>query len=230
MRRARDGHRIRRAGAAWLLAALCACPAAAHAAPFGGAGTDRPWFSIGVLSGTSKPDAGLADYQWNTAPRAAWGAQALAGRGPVATGLRFWRSETTQDNALPAETLVSKIGWTSLEWVTRARVAAVLGVTVYGSASVGRLHLAYDPDRVTIDTGGSGPVEVEFAPIDEWIAGGGVALTRAVTEDWHAGLEIDHRVFRMDTAHRSGDAIEYRRDTFGDWSARFELAWRYGTR
>jgi hypothetical protein len=188
------------------------------------------WYSAGLLSGSSKPDGALADYQWSTSPRAAWGAQALAGRGPVAAGLRFWRSNTTQENPLPAGTFVSTVRWTSLELVTRARVASFLGLEVLGSASVGRLRLAYTPDRLTIDTGGSGPVEVLFDPIDEWIAGGGVAFTRAVAESWSAGLEIDRRVFRMNTAHRSGDTIEYRRDAFGDWSARLEFAWRHGPR
>jgi hypothetical protein len=77
---------------------------------------------------------------------------------------------------------------------------------------------------VTIDTGGPEPVNVTFRPIDEWIAGGGMAFTRPLSAGWSAGLEIDRRVFRMDTAHRNGSVIEYRRDTFGDWSARVEIA------
>lgn len=218
MRTARDRHRWTACGAALLAAACLATPAPARAE------AGAPWrVSVGMLGGSSKPDAGLADYQWETLPRAAWGAQALAGRGALSGGLRLWRSATTQRHALPAGDALSTVHWTSVEAVGRARLATVWGVGVHGSVSSGWLRLSYAPERMTIDAGGT-PVEVVFAPIDAWIAGAGMAFTRPLAAGWTAGLEIDRRAFRMDTAHRSGGSIEYHRDTFGDWSARVEIA------
>lgn len=187
-------------------------------------------FSIGALSGSAMPDPALADYPWTTLPRAAWGAQALAGRGPLEAGLRLWRTQTRQESALPGGTLTSAVRLTSVEVVGRVRMWRVLGADVMGSTSVGRLRIGWDPDRVEIDTGGGAPIEVRFEPVSEWIAGAGLALSRPVAAGWNAGLELDHRVFRMDTAHRNGSTIEYRRETFGDWNARAALAWQYGTR
>jgi hypothetical protein len=220
-------------GAITLVAFACLSLAARPAACSDGnssGGTPGAWLSIGALTGSVLPDAGLADYQWATLPRAAWGAQALAGRDAIAAGVRLWRSQTTQQNALPGETLVSNVHLTSFDAIGRVRLWQVLGMDVSGTTSAGWLHIAYDPDRVRIDTGGGTPVEVRFAPIDEWTAGAGMALSRPVARDWRAGIEVDHRMFRMDTAHRNGSTIEYRRETFGDWSARFELAWHYGPR
>jgi len=61
--------------------------------------------------------------------------------------------------------------------------------------------------------------------VNEWIGGAGVALRRPFRGPWAAGVELDHRLFALDTAHRNGSVIEYKRQTFGDWSARLELAW-----
>ena len=222
MQTARDRQRRAGLGAALLAVALLAAPVPAHALD---AAPVR--LSIGVLGGSSKPDAGLADYQWETLPRAAWGAQALAGRGGFEAGMRLWRSATTQRHALPAGDEVSTVHWTSVEALGRMRLASLWGVDVLGSMSAGWLRLSYAPERMTIDAGGGVPVEVVFAPIDEWIAGAGMAFTRPLAGGWSAGLEVDRRAFRMDTAHRNGGTIEYRRDTFGDWSARFEIARRF---
>jgi hypothetical protein len=189
------------------------------------------WFSLGVLSGSTKPDAALADYQWNTTPRGAWGAQALVGAGRFATGVRFWRTQTTQDIGLPGAPAGTTVRWTSGELVGQGRLATLWGNHVMAIASVGRLHLDSDPDRITIDPNGSVfPIVVDFKPVDEWIAGGGVSLKRALGPAWDLGLEFDHRVFGLETAHRNGDVIEVGRQSFGDWSARLELAWLYRRR
>jgi hypothetical protein len=44
------------------------------------------------------------------------------------------------------------------------------------------------------------------------------------------GFELDHRIFALETAHRDGSQIEMKREAFGDWSARLELAWLHGRR
>jgi len=217
------------------VAALLACgvgasPACADGVPSDPAGHGEPWYSLGAWSGSSKPDEALSNYQWNTLPRAAWGVQARAGRGPAALGVRFGRTQTTQTMQLPAGDQVSRVGMTSLELVGEGRFAHVAGLDLAATASAGWLRLGYSPDHLSIDPGTGSPIEVRFDPVNEWIAGGGIALQRPLAGPWFAGLNVDHRIFRMDTAHRNGSEIEYRRETFGDWSARLELSWAHGRR
>lgn len=208
------------------------CATARVAAADGEPGPLAPGWrvSLGALSGSVLPDAALADYQWATLPRAAWGAQALAGRGPFEAGLRLWRTQTTQTAALPGATLSSAVHLTSLEAVSRVRLVRWLGTDLLGTAAAGRMRIDWDPDRVEFDAGGGTPVEVRFAPVDEWVLGAGLAVRRPLTAATSVGFEVERRGYRMDTAHRNGSTIEYRRETFGDWSARFELAWQSGPR
>jgi hypothetical protein len=113
--------------------------------------------------------------------------------------------------------------------VGQGRLATVLGNQLLAVGSVGRVHLGYDPDRITINPGGLGStIDVELAAVNEWIVGGGLAVKRSLTPDWATGLEVDYRVFSMDTAHRSGDEIVLERQSFGEVSARLALAWQYG--
>jgi hypothetical protein len=183
-----------------------------------------PWISLGLLSGSTSAVGSLADYQWRIAPRAAWGAEANAGMGRLTAGLRGWRASSVQQVSAAGASASPQVRWTSLETVGRVRVASALGIDAHATASAGRVHLAWHPDRVTLDAGGS-PVTVDFKPVNEWIGGGGLALTRPIGSRWRAGLEVERRVFALDTAHRNGSVIEYARQSFGDWSARlgFEL-------
>lgn len=213
-----------RALASGLLAfAVTALPAAAWAAPLGG------WHgSAGLLAGSVLPDRALSDYQWDTTARPTWGAQVLAGLGPLDAGVRMLTAETTQDLGISGvET--PKAQWTTWEFVGQVRLVEVWGTALHAIGSVGQMRLRYTPDRLSFDPGGgSPPVEVELQPVDEWIGGGGVAVKRGITRHWTVGLELDHRVFSMDTAHRNGSAIEYRRESFREWNGRLELAWTYG--
>lgn len=181
------------------------------------------WLSAGLLGGSAQLDGRLADYQWDVLPRVGWGAEALAGTGRFATGVRLWATRTTQRIGVAGEPDPT-VRATSIEVVGRGRVASIAGLEVSVNASAGRLHLGYDPDRVTIATSGP-PVEVRFDPVDEWIGGGGLGLRRSLGRDWSASLEVDRRVFGLRTAHRNGDEIEVTRETFGDWNARLGLAW-----
>lgn len=204
---------------AGLGALLLAAPVAAADGP---AASGR-WFSIGVLGGSTRLDDGLTDFQWDVTPRMDWGAQALVGGGRFGTGLRLWRTRSTQQIDPSAAATVHA---TSTELVGRGRVASVLGCDVMGVASAGMLHLGYQPDQVTVTpTGGGGPITVDLKAVNEWIGGAGLALRRPLGGPWAAGLEMDRRFFALDTAHRNGTVIEYGRRTFGDWSARLELAW-----
>lgn len=186
------------------------------------------WWSMGVLSGTAKPDGALADYQWDTTPGIAWGAQALAGTGPWTTGVRFWSARTVQTIGLDAPT--ANVNRTSWEAIGQARLATWWGNELSLGGSAGRMHLSYRPDRVSIDVGTGTPVDVELRPIDTWVLGGGAALRRTWNTRWTLGLEVDRRAFSLETAHRNGATIEMARESFDDWSAQVEFARTFGRR
>jgi len=204
--------------------ALTIAVLAAIAFPGSSTASDAAWLSLGVLGGSTQPPAGMADYQWDIRPQAAWGAQALAGAGPWAGGLRLWSTATTQDVGLAEPAAVHR---TSLEVVGRRRLASWWGVDVAAMAGVGMQRLSWDPDRVTVSTPG-GPIDVDLTPVHEWIGGGGLALRRPLGAGWAAGLEVDHRFFALDAAHREGASVVESRESFGEWSARLELAWLNG--
>jgi hypothetical protein len=206
------------------LLGLAAAPIAANARPH-----ESPWISLGLLTGSTEADRGLANYQWRISPGASWGAQVLAGLGRFAAGARVWTAASVQTVEAPGVTMSPRVRWTSAELVARARAARALGLDCDLTASGGRMRLAYSPDRLTFDPG-TGPVTVDFRPVDEWIAGLGFALGRPLAAGWTAGLEADHRFFSLDTAHRNGAAIDYSRQSFGDWNVRLELARRWGRR
>jgi len=184
------------------------------------------WLAVSLMGGTAQPVSKLADYQWDVRPHAGWGVQALVGRGGWSVGPRLWRSGTTQALELPG-TQDPHVSTTSLELVTRTRLARWRTVECAALASGGRLAIRYQPDRLTLDTGG-GPVELALGPVDSWIAGAGVALHAPVAGGWTVGMEAERRVFALDTAHRSGASVTYARETFGDWQMRFELGRAWG--
>jgi hypothetical protein len=217
----RDAEKAKRSwlgtGMPWLaLTALLTAPAASAGTFPGGQRV-----TLAVLAGTAQPVSSLADYQWDVRPRAAWGARVTAGLGRFDAGLRWWSSGTTQALGLPG-TPAAEVHASSLELVARTRLAGVRGLSLHAMASGGWLGLGFDPDRVTLDAGGT-PVEVELAPIHEWVGGAGLALEGSLAGGWGFGLEGERRVWALDTAHREGSGITYARDTFGDWSARLAL-------
>jgi hypothetical protein len=216
-------HRVPRwIAPALALATVTATPLAVRAA-------EGPWVSLGLLSGSTSAVGSLADYQWRVAPRAAWGAEANAGVGRFSAGLRGWSASSVQQVSAAGVSASPQVRWTSLETVGRVRLADALGIAVHATVSAGRVRLAWHPDRVTLDAGGS-PVTVDFRPVDEWIGGGGLALSRPVGSRWRLGMEVERRVFALDTAHRNGSVIEYARQSFGDWSARLGVELIHGLR
>ena len=205
---------------AWVLAAVAVAAAVAPARADSVRATPR--WSIGLLAGSVQPEADLADYQWRILPSVAWGIQALAGAGRLSGGVRLWNTRAQQEIGAGAGSAM--VRGTSFELVGRGRLLSVGGSELLAVASGGRLHLGYEPDRVEIASGAGDPIEVRLAPIDEWIVGAGVAVERRIASTWRVGFEVERRVFKLDTAHRSGDAIVERRETLGDWNARVELA------
>ena len=198
-------------------------PPAGRVAP-GSSGRD--WISIGLIAGTTQFDAGLADYQWDTTPQAGWGVRALVGRGRLGCGVRAWRTSTTQSIGDLGEPPAVRA--TSWELIGEGGLAEVMGTRVIATGSAGRLHLGYEPDRITIQPPASSPIVVDLEPVGAWIVGGGLTLRRAVVPAWTVGLGAEVRMFSIDTSHRAGNEIVQAREAVGDWSARFELAWRIG--
>src|SRR5262247_2656794 len=217
MSRALRGSSSLAAGAAVLL--LASAPSRAHAAE-----GERPWFGVGVLAGSTLLDAHFSDFQWDVKPRAAWGAEALVGRGAWTTGLRVWRATSTQELGQPASTS-PEVAVTSLEWLAQRRVAQLAGTELLGTATLGGTWLGYHPDQVTITPSGSPPIVVDLAPVREWTLGAGVGVRRPLAGHWSASLSVDVQSFALDTTHRNGNEIETKRESFGDWSARLGLTW-----
>lgn len=181
---------------------------------------------VGVTGGALSPDADLHDYRWDVSPHATLGAYASVARGPLDAGLHAWTASTSQDTGLD-DIAPPTVRMTALELIGGWRVVSLAGVGLVALGSAGRVHLGYHPDTVTFDADGT-EVRVAFDPIDEWIFGAGFALRRAIGPALIAGARVDYHVFGLDTAHRNGDVIERDRESFGSWSGRLELGYRFG--
>lgn len=177
--------------------------------------------SLAALGGSTQPVGALADYQWDVRPHAAWGAQVLAGSGPYSAGVRFWQGGTTQGLGL-AGVADPAVRTRSLELLVRTRVARWRKVELAALASGGRLAITWEPERLTVDAGGT-PVTVTLSAVHEWVAGAGIALAVPFTGGWIWGIESERRLFALDTAHRNGSTVSLQRVTFGDWDARIAL-------
>ena len=129
------------AAATALSLALSAGAAAAGATDTGTADEAGVRYALGLLAGSTRMDGALADYQWDTRPRLAWGAIALVGRGRLAGGMRAWTSQNTQRIDPSATAGQSTIRSSSFELLGRLRIARVGGAEVHATASAGRLQI-----------------------------------------------------------------------------------------
>jgi hypothetical protein len=198
-------------------AALLAVPAAAD-----------PWqLEVGPMAGAVGLDPALANYRWDTQPSLQSGLETAVGRGNWRLGLRYLRSETTQATGLAGAYADPTVKLTSAELVVRYVLARPLGVEILAAGHGGWLHLGYTPDRLAFDPGGAaGTVTVEYAPLDEPVLGGGLALQKGFGRHWALALAADASTFALDTSHRRGDEIVRQRERFWNWSARLAVAWR----
>lgn len=214
--------RQRRAIGAGMAALLLGSAGVAGAESGGG------WGSFGVFGGVLQWDPRLADHQWDVSPGSTWGAEALMGQGGWGGGVRVWGAGSRQsiDASSGTEADVRALGG---EAVGRRRLAEAWGIELAAVTSVGALRLSYDPEHVSIATGGA-PIEVDLEPILAWTGSGGVAIERRLAGPWSTRLEVDHRRFEIETAHQAGGAIVTERQWFGSWSARLELARGWGAR
>jgi len=181
---------------------------------------------FGPSGGLISLDQELGNYRWDTAPRPAWGLAAKATSGRVGGGVRLWRSATTQVTGIPGETFAPDVRLTATEAFGEVRVARVAGVALLAGASTGALHLGWSPDRATLAPGGVGEIEISYEPVTEWTAGAEISACRTLPGGLDLALGLGRSWFRLDTQHRAGDEIVARRDTFGHWIVRAELAHR----
>jgi len=188
-----------------------------------------PWVSIAALGGASAWDPKLDDYQWSVGPSAAYGAQTLVGVGRWAGGVRLWRSRSSQQIDPNSSATEATVHATSLELVGRARLASRSRTALSLELTGGWLRLSYAPDHAQVATG-SGTVDVEFRPVDTWVAGAGLAFEQSLAGAWSLGFGVNQRLFSLETAHRNGNSIELGREQFLDWSARLEVAKHWGWR
>ena len=211
----------RRARFACIATLALVAPAFAHAQP-------APSLALTLLGGVAKPDAALADYQWDTRPKATGGAQAMVTLGSWGAGLRWMQSKTSQDLGSTASTPEASVRTRALEVVTRRNLLVFGGQALFAGVAIGRMRLSYQPDHVTMDAGGT-PVDVQLAPIDTWSWGGDLGAERALGSTLVGGLEVGYRAFSLDAAHQSGGQVVVERHTFAEWSTRFTLGWRFRT-
>lgn len=184
------------------------------------------WLEAGPAAGGLGLDADLADYRWDTRPASLWGGRVLAGQGPLALGLCGWRAATTQSTGLPGEATAPRVALTTLAAVGLARVASPLGCELWLGGQAGRLHADWEPGELVVDQGGEA-VTVRFVDVDEWSLGVAAEIRRRLGRDLSLSLQAERSSWSLDTAHRVGDAIEYRRDRFANWTARLQVAWRW---
>jgi len=189
-------------------------------------GVPHVTLALGLLSGTTLLDGRFADYRWNVDPRASFGISATASAGRFHAGVRAVESRTTQTIDVPDPGATSAVRATSVELTAGLRVARLAGFELAATASGGRLRLGWSPDHVDGTVGGT-PISIDFAPVDAWIGGGGLAVAHRLPGAWRAGLAVDRCFFSMDTAHAKGGTIVTGPQTFGDWNARVELSWLF---
>ena len=181
---------------------------------------------MGPVAGALALDSHLSDYRWDTRPRPLYGLAGRVGFGRYAAGLRVWRATTSQATGIPGETSSPTVNLTGTEGLAEVGLFRTAGFRFSTTGSFGLLHLGYSPDSWTFDPGTGEDVTVDFQPIDEWIAGLGLGVRRAIVGGLDLALAVERTWFRLDTAHRAGNEIVNQRETFGNWAARIELTHR----
>jgi hypothetical protein len=190
------------------------------------AGRGRWRFAVGLFAGGYMVDRKLDNYRWDTHPAGLRGVEATLLRGRFAAGARLWGSHTTQSSGIPGESEAPRVNLTGVEILGRVRVLQVSFVELWGSGHAGRLHLGYDPDRLTFDPGGlAEPVTVVYDPISEWEFGYGAQLRGEMTRQLALAIEAGRSSFALDTAHRRGDEIVQSREWFHGWSVQLSVSW-----
>jgi hypothetical protein len=227
-RRARRARLVPRLATLATLATLAKAGPVAAAVPATAAaphGHDT-WLEAGPLAGGLGLDGDLADYRWDTRPAPLWGGRVLAGRGPLAVGVNGWTAHTTQETGLPGAPVTPRVALTTVAAIGLVRAASPAGCELWLGAQAGRLHAGWEPDELVVEGAGD-PVTVTFAGVDTWCLGPALELRRQLAPALQVSLQAERSSWSLETAHRAGQDIEYRRDHFANWTARLQVAWRW---
>jgi hypothetical protein len=202
-----------------LLALACVAPAA-HADEDG-------WrLDLGAGVGAWLLDPDLEDYRWQTTPSTVVEGHASLVRGRWAFGLDARTTATVQQTGLPGVSEAPDVDLNMFEVHGAFRALRFYGTELWGRAHAGRMHVRYQPDRLSFDNpAGGAPIDVEFSPINEWIAGAGLSLRREFVGRFALAGQVTHSVFALDTAHRRNDEIIRERQTFQNWSFGIGASW-----
>jgi hypothetical protein len=189
--------------------------------------SDNPeWrLAVGPTAGALALDGALANYRWDVRPAAQWGARAALYRGRYGAELRIWRTGTVQGTGLAGVSGPS-VSLTAVEAAAEARIARYRAIELWSSVRGGRLHVGYEPDRLSFDPGGGGgTVTVDYNAISEWDFGAGLSCRASLARRLALALQVDTTSFALDTAHRVGSSVVLSRERYWNWSLLVELSW-----
>lgn len=205
---------------ALLILAFAMVAPAAHADESG-------WrLDLGAGVGAWLLDADLGDYRWQTTPSTVVDAHASLLRGRWALGLDLRTTATVQQTGLPGVSVAPDVDLDMFEVHGAFRALDFLGMQLWGRAHAGRMHVRYEPGSMLFDNPAGGtPIEVEFAPINEWIAGAGVSLRREFMGRVALAAQATNSIFALDTNHRRNDEIIQEREIFQNWSFGIGASW-----
>ncbi len=171
-------------------------------------------------------DEHLGDYGWRSHPGSYRGGELKALRGAWSGGLRLWRAGGRQSLWIDEHDLSPELSLTGVEFLLGRRLARAWGNELWLGGQLGRMRIAFDPERLSLAAFGLGDSDVvEFAPITEWCAGGSLGLRRPLWRDLALGFAADYLGFALDTQHRRGDEILRDSETFANWRLSMTLSW-----
>ncbi len=184
--------------------------------------------TLALAGGSMVFDDHLADYGWQSHPGSYRGGELGARHGSWSGGLRVWQTRGLQSLWIDEQDFSPELSLTGVELFVGARLIQAWGNELWLGGQLGRLRIAYDPERLSLADLGLGVTDVvEFAPITEWCAGGGLALGRSLGRNLGLNLAADYLGFALDTEHRRGEEILKDRETFGNWRLSLALSWRF---
>lgn len=171
-------------------------------------------------------DDGLADFRWDVRPHSALTARALALRERWAMGLILRATSTSQATGLAGAPDSPRVSLNSIELQAAYRLLEWRRVQLWTQAQGGRLMMRYSPEHLAVSPlGGSNPVEVDLAPIDEWTGGLSAALRREFFGTMALSAQLGYWTFALDTSHRRGSGIVQERRGFSNWSVGLSASW-----
>jgi hypothetical protein len=170
-------------------------------------------------------DVDLENYRWDVRPHGVWGGELWAARGHWEAGIAIDRARTSQSTGIPGESFAPQVTLSTLSSRLRFVPGARWGLEPVLELQAGRMHAGYDPERAELDlVGGAGPITVRYEPLDAWRLGTGVGIRHWMSDRLALGLHVERTSFALETLHRNGEDIEERRERFGNWQWRVQIA------